>query len=82
MEIDNIEYLYNQSRIVSKVRSITLAMVDILLTLDNDLSEIIARRRESAFSAVKIVTNTLRDYEEELIKMRAKYENQKNRKEE
>lgn len=73
MEIENCEYVRNQETIVAKLRDISFAMRDILFALDDDLSETIGRRNESAFNAVSIFSNTLRDYEEELENICRKY---------
>lgn len=80
MEIDSCKYVSKQSMIVYKLRDISDAMRDILFVLDEDLSETIARRKESVFSAVNIVSNTLRDYYEELEKVSKKYQKAKNQK--
>lgn len=80
MEIDYCEYVRRQSRLVSKLNDIAHAMQDILFLLDDDLSKTIKRRNNSAWGAVNIVSNTLRDYEEELENVWKKYQNEKNRK--
>lgn len=70
MEIEDYDYLRNQSRLVSKLREITEAVRDIMLVLDDQLCETIDRRNTTAYSLADLLSNTLHDYEDELEMMR------------
>lgn len=69
MEITKVDYVRTQSRIVARLVTITTALRDIIIDLDDNLSETIERRNTSAFGLADVLTNSLCDYKEALDTM-------------